>query len=584
MVEVKFPNFYAIKIYNNEQNFHGTVSSGPRQRSWQGALGNLIFGSAILAASAGVYSTFSMRAFEHEAPFQLDPSMARPASFLMFLIAMLFSQPALATTATAPRPNIVLIMVDDMGYSDLGCYGGEIKTPNLDQLAADGLRFTEFYNCAKCETTRATLLSGRYHTDVGVGQLKNCVTIAEAMRAGGYTTLMTGKWHQASTPIERGFDHYFGHLSGATNFFTGDDTFRLDDQPFKVPDQGFYTTDANTDYAIKFLQERQKDKPFFLYLAFNAPHYPLQAPRKEVEKYRGKYMVGWDQLRKSRFARIQKMGLLKKNCQPAPRPEDVPAWATLSDDEKKQHDLVMATYAGMIDRVDQNIGRLVQKLKNEGRWENTLLMFLSDNGACPFQRTKQPTLKNNIMPWDAASYWTYDKCWAHACNTPFREYKQNQHEGGISTPLIAHWPAGVKQPGTMSRQPGHLVDIMATCLDLAGLTYPENWNGKPVGPPRGSSLAPIFAGQQRKQPEFAFTFYGKNNAMRIGQWKLVNINFGSWELYDLENDRTELHNLAAENGAQLDFMKRRWAEAEREYCMNKSPRKLNAKRGQKKKQ
>lgn len=487
------------------------------------------------------------------------------------------------TVAAAPgeRPNIVLVMVDDMGYSDLGCYGGEIQTPNLDRLAAGGLRFTEFYNCAKCETTRATLLSGRYHTEVGIGKLQNCVTLGEAMRAGGYTTLMTGKWHMSSTPIQRGFDRYFGHLSGATNFFLGDETFRLNDQPFQVPAQGFYTTDANTDYAIQFLEETQRDKPFMLYVAYNAPHYPLQAPREEVEKYRGKYLGGWDLLRASRYARMKQFGLLRHDFEPAPRPADVPAWSTLGDAEKSRQDLLMATYAGMIDRVDQNIGRLVDALKTQGRWNNTLLLFLSDNGACPFQRTKQPTLKNNLMPWDPASYWTYDKGWAHACNTPFREYKQNQHEGGISTPLIAHWPAGIKQQGTLTHQPGHLVDIMATCLDLACQTYPETHQNEPVGPPRGHSLAPIFAGQRRTQPDIAFTFYGKNNALRVGKWKLVNINSGDWELYDLETDRAELHNLADKNPAQLAVMQARWAEAEKEFGMKKIEGPLKKQRNQK---
>jgi arylsulfatase len=508
--------------------------------------------------------------------------MTRLGISSLFLVTTLFLIHPVVLAAP-PRPNVVLIMVDDMGFTDIGCYGGEIKTPNLDQLAVDGLRFTEFYNCAKCETTRATLLSGRHYTEDGVTKLQNCVTLADVMRAGGYTTLMTGKWHQAKTPIQQGFDRYFGHLSGATNFFTGDDTFRLDDEPFQVPDKGFYTTDANTDYAIQFLDQATRDKPFFLYVAYNAPHYPLQAPREEVEKYRGKYLGGWDQLRQTRYAGIKKAGLLKKDYEPAPRPKDVPAWSTLSDMERDREDLLMATYAGMIDRVDQNIGRLVEKLKARGEWENTLLLFLSDNGACPFQRTKQSTLKNNLMPWDPNSYWTYDKGWAHACNTPFREYKQNQHEGGISTPLIAHWPAGIKKGGSITHQPGHLVDIMATCLDLAGLTHPRSYQGESVGPPRGSSLAAIFAGKQRTQPDIAFSFYGKNNALRVGKWKLVNINFREWELYDLENDRTELHNLADENPTQLAIMKKRWAEMEKEFGMKKKPGKSKKNRDKNKK-
>ena len=319
---------------------------------------------------------------------------------------------AMAGVASADeRPNVIVIVVDDMGFSDLGCYGSEIDTPRLDKLAADGLRFTQFYNCAKCETTRACLLSGRYHGEVGVGKLENCVTIAEVLRGAGYHTLMSGKWHQAGNPVQRGFNRYFGHLSGACNFFTGDNTFRLDDQEFEVPKSGFYTTDANTDYALEFLKERPANKPFFLYLAYNAPHYPLHAPQAEVEKYRGKYKDGWDALRKKRLARMKQLGIIDDRSPLSPRPDDVPAWESLGDKEQDQQELCMAAYAGMIDRVDQNIGRLVDYLEEDRALENTLILFFSDNGACPFQRTTEVTRKNNLMPWDPKSYWTYDKGW-----------------------------------------------------------------------------------------------------------------------------------------------------------------------------
>ena len=483
--------------------------------------------------------------------------------------------------AADDRPNIVLIMVDDMGFSDLGCYGSEIETPNIDALAHSGLRFTQFYNCAKCETTRATLLSGRYHTEVGIGKLNHCITIAEGMNLGGYTTLMTGKWHQSSTPVDRGFDHYFGHLSGACNYFKGDKTFRLDHEKFTVPDEGFYTTDADTDYAIQFLDGVDREKPFFLYVAFNAPHYPLQAPEAEVKKYRGKYMVGWDQIRQQRHARMKKLGIVDAAWPLSPRPDDVPAWADMTAAEKDEQDLLMATYAGMIDRVDQNIGRLVAHLKKLGKYENTLLLLLSDNGACPFQRTSAKTRQQHLMPWNPESYWTYDKRWAHACNTPFREYKRNQHEGGISTPLIAHWPHALKNPGTLTHQPGHLVDIMATCLDLAGVDYPARYGGRDVGPARGLSLAPIFAGNQRQpHDEILFTFYGTHNALRAGQWKLVNKNNGPWELYDLEQDRTELHDLSQSEPQRYEEMKKRWARLSKEagVTMKKRNKKKAAKK------
>ena len=298
----------------------------------------------------------------HPAP-NLDP-MNFTARVLLLLIL-----------ATAPlnligdeRPNIVLLMVDDLGFSDLGCYGGEIKTPQLDRLARNGLRFTQFYNCAKCETTRSTLLSGRYYPEVNNQKLENCVTIAEALSAAGYTTLMTGKWHLDSLPNDRGFDRYFGHLSGATNFFRGDDTFRLDREPWQVPGNGFYTTDANIDFAIDFLENSTSpDKPFFLYVAFNAPHYPLQAPETDVKKYLKQYSTGWDQLRQERFKRQQELGLFDKSVRPAPRPENVANWNSLQETEQKTEQLLMATYAAMIDRVDQNIGRLLAALEERAQ-------------------------------------------------------------------------------------------------------------------------------------------------------------------------------------------------------------------------
>jgi arylsulfatase len=456
------------------------------------------------------------------------------------------------------RPNIVLIMVDDLGFSDLGCYGSEIETPNLNRLASDGLRFSQFYNCAKCETTRSTLLSGRYYPEVKNQKLADCLTIAEAMKQGGYTTIMTGKWHLESDPVARGFDHYFGHLSGATNYFTGDDTFRLETEPFAVPQTGFYTTDANTDYAIKFLEATDREKPFFLYIAYNAPHYPLQAPREDVEKYLGRYLDGWDKLRNKRFARQKKLGLFPDSTQLTPRPSDVPAWDSLSHEQQQHEDLMMATYAAMIDRVDQNVGRLVKKLDELKITDNTLIMFLSDNGACPFQRSKPNSVKQQLKPWDPASYWTYDKGWAHACNTPFREYKQNQHEGGIATPFIAHWPEKIRQQGGLTTQSAHLVDIMATCLDV-GQIDTSAFGDDFAQRQRGLPLTPIFGGGLRKpHDQIFFSFYGKNNALRAGDWKLVNIDSHPFELYDLARDRTEMKNLAASQPEKLAELKQQF--------------------------
>jgi len=493
------------------------------------------------------------------------------------LAVVITAASAIPVQAAEPRrPNVLLILVDDMGFSDLGCYGGEIDTPNLNRLAEGGLRFTQFYNTAKCSQTRAALLSGLYHPEVRTMALRNCWTLAEAMKRAGYFTIMTGKWHLRNQPTDRGFDRYFGHLSGATNFFTGDKTFRLNGKPFKVPKTGFYTTDANTDYALRFIKESQQTKqPFFCYIAYNAPHYPLQAPKEDVQKYLGKYKIGWDKLRKQRYAKQRRLGLLKPGWKLTPRPKDVRAWAKLSDTEKEQEDLRMAAYAGMIDRVDQNIGKLIAHLKQTKALDDTLILFLSDNGACPFERTRD----RSKMPWDPTSYWTYDKGWAHACNTPFREYKRNQHEGGISTPLIAHWPGGLSvKPGSITHQPGHLVDVMATLLDLTETDYPASFNGQTLKPLRGKSLLPVFAGKTREPLEaIYFDFANRHQAVRMGRWKLVRLHRGPWELYDMQADRSELNDLAREQPDRAASMQKAWEAWAQKAGVGKKRRRKKAK-------
>ena len=494
----------------------------------------------------------------------------------LLLVALTLSA-AVKPGVAADAPNVLLILVDDMGWSDLGCYGSEIATPTLDHLAQEGIRFTQFYNTAKCAETRATLLSGLYHPEVGIAQLQNCWTLADAMRGAGYFTIMTGKWHLSGEPTEHGFDRYFGHLSGATDFFAGDNTFRLNGAKFNVPAEGFYTTDADTDYALQFLQEaRAADKPFFCYIAYNAPHYPLQAPKKDVEKYLGKYMVGWDRLREQRYERQQSLGLLRAGWELTPRPEDVPAWDTLSADAQKAQDLRMATYAAMIDRVDRNIGRLVEDLQQHGELENTLILFMSDNGACPFDRNHHL----EKMPWEAGSHYTYDKGWAHACNTPWREYKRNQHEGGISSPMVAHWPTGIRRErGSITHEVGHLVDIMPTLLELTGIEYPPSFDGEDLLPLRGRSLLPVLAGDEGGQRDaLYFDWSNQHHAVRMGDWKLVAKDRGAWELYDIGADRSELRDLVAEQPDRAAAMRRAWEEWARAVVVIKDGR-----AGQKKK-
>ncbi|MCM8542210.1 MAG: arylsulfatase [Lentisphaeraceae bacterium] len=463
------------------------------------------------------------------------------------------------------KPNIILILVDDMGYSDLGAFGSEIQTPNIDSLAANGIKFTNFTNCAKCETTRTTLMSGRYHTEVSKNS-RSAITIPENLALGGYQNFMVGKWHVFDTPFKRGFDRYFGFLNGSVNFFTGESSkegewhWRVDDKEFKIP-ENFYSTTAFTEYALKFIEERKKEKPFFMYFAHNAPHYPLQAPKEEVMKYRGKYKEGWQALREKRFKKMKELNIIPQDMKLSKPEPDVQKWDSLTEKEKDLQDLKMATYSAMIDMVDQSVGRVIAKLKEEKIYDNTLIIFLSDNGACPFERTKPSTKENNLMPWDPKSYHCYPKEWANACNTPFRKYKQNQNEGGISTAMIAHWPKGIKNPGRFDRQRGHLIDFHATFRELAGVDYPSEYKGNKIGPANGISLVPTFKETKRPEHKFLYqNFANKYTALIVGKWKLVDKKY----LYNLENDRIESNDLSKSQPERFKEMLALWQEKDKE--------------------
>lgn len=473
------------------------------------------------------------------------------------------------------RPNILLIMADDLGFSDLGCYGSEIKTPNLDNLASDGLRFSQFYNTSKCHSSRVSLLTGLYCEQAGSSKLNRGSTLAEVLKPAGYSTWMSGKWHLNKQPTDFGFEKYWGHLSGATNFFTGDNSFRLNGEEWNVPkilnDKPFYTTHAITDFALDFIEQGNIGKgsdPFFLYVAFNAPHYPLHAPKADVAKYKGVYDEGWDSLRKSRYQKQISTKLLPPQFKLAPRASHVPAWTSIKNSEKSWESSRMEVFAAMIDLVDQNIGRLISDLKKRKVFDNTLILFCADNGGCPFERTRG----RNLAPWDSESYWTYDASWAQVSNTPFRLYKQNQHEGGISSPLIAHWPRGLKtEPGSITRQPAHLIDFMATFLELAEAKYPEQIVDRQIEPLEGKSLVPIFKGKQRRGHEVLYFHFGSDRAIREGKWKLVSAKGGKWELYDLAKDRTELNDLAKKYPTRVQKMSEKW------FDIAKSKEKLNTK-------
>jgi arylsulfatase A-like enzyme len=520
-----------------------------------------------------------------------------PKRPLLAAAALLASITPLHAADPPQRPNVVLILADDMGYSDLGCYGGEISTPSLDKLAAGGLRFTRFYNCTRCCPSRASLLSGLYPHQAGVGlmtgdqklpgyrgQLQpNAVTIAEVLKAAGYRTLMCGKWHLAAgpkkspTPVDRGFDDYFGLVEGFRDFWDPKAYVRLPaGRPARTyPPGGFYATDAFADHALDFLADARKtpDKPFFLYLAFTAPHFPLHAPAEDVAKYKETYAKGWDKLREERLARMKKLGLVGPDTRLPPRSEyetlgykdrgTNPAWDSLPADRRADLARRMAVYAAMIDRMDRHVGRVIDDLRKHDQLDNTLVLVLSDNGACAewdpfgFDGSSGP---NNVLHRGAdldkmggpGTYHSYGSGWANACNTPFRLYKHYCHEGGISTPLIAHWPKGIAATGELRDQVGHIIDVMATCLDVTGATYPA---GKT--PPEGKSLVPAFAGKPLDRDHLAWEHEG-NRAIRAGKWKLVARRDGPWELYDIDADRTEQTDLAAGHPDRVRELSGKW--------------------------
>ncbi len=477
----------------------------------------------------------------------------------------------------AVKPNIILIMADDMGYSDIGCFGSEISTPNLDRLAEQGIRMTQFYNASRSCPTRASLLTGLYQHQAGVGDMVSdlgwpsyqgylndqCVTLAEALRLAGYNTYMSGKWHVGARaevhPVKRGFDRYFGLIDGAGSYFERK-AYRVNQQPprwmldtldYDPPETGFYMTDAITDYAISFLEEGPSDeRPFFLYLPYTAPHWPLHALPEDIAKYRGAYLKGWDKLRQERYERMIGMGIIDNSVKLSLRDSMSPEWESLPQEEREMWDLRMAVYAAMIDRLDQNIGRVIDYLTGKGILDNTMIVFIADNGGC------HEPIKNrgNYLPTTAEtgtreSFDAYEYPWANASNSPFRLFKHWVHEGGIASPFIAFYPQIIKG-ATLSDQPAHIIDIMPTILELAGGVYPEKHNGKTIKPMEGISLVPLFKGNSLRRFNPLFWEHEGNRAVRDGDWKLVSAydygkkEFMKWELYNLKEDRSELNDLS----------------------------------------
>jgi arylsulfatase A-like enzyme len=523
----------------------------------------------------------------------------------------------------ATKPNIIVVLSDDMGFSDIGCYGGEIETPNLDTLARNGVRFTQFYNTARCCPTRASLLSGLYPHQAGVGHMmedrghdgyrgtlnRQCATIAEVLKTAGYRNYAVGKWHvtpgqnaerlekRDHWPLQRGFDRYYGTIHGAGSFFDPSSLVR-DNQLITVANDPeyqpaeFYYTDAISDHASRFIREHamaNRGQPFFLYVAYTAAHWPLHAKEADIAKYKGRYEAGYEPIRAARWAKQKQMRLVDPKWGHAPAAE---SWETAKN--KAFESRCMEVYAAQVDAMDQGIGRIVAELKAQDQLDNTLILYLQDNGGCAESmgrgtnftaRGAHPTLPPmnkealqfnsvpkqtrdgwpvrqgyGVMPGGPDTYIAYGRGWANVSNTPFREYKHWVHEGGISTPLIAHWPAGIPRSrrNRLEHQPAHLIDIMATCADLAGATYPSARAGHKIKPMEGVSLRPAFSGKRLDRSQPIFWEHEGNRAVRDGKWKLVAKENQKWELYDMERDRTELHDLASAHPEKVKELAAKW--------------------------
>lgn len=560
-------------------------------------------------------------------PVRAWKSLVLPAA--AFLI---FPSSTCAQASPVKKPNIIIILADDMGYSDIGCFGSEISTPNIDRLAGEGVRFTHFYNCARCSPSRAALLTGLYPHQAAMGHLatrplwdepgylddlsKNTATIAEVLKEAGYSTYMAGKWHLAGMknasspeelaadksnwPLQRGFERYFGHLSGSASYW--DPFTLLSNNTFIAPGENFYYTDAISDTAVKFIRENPDGKPFFFYVAYYSAHWPLHAPEDEIAKYKGVYDIGWDSLRVLRYNRQKELGVITRNHKLTERPSTIPAWQ--DEPMKEWQTRRMETYAAMIDIMDQGIGRIISALEEKGELDNTIILFMQDNGGCaepvmtlkpaeplteeqmilkpyPYDQVQQfrkPEYTREgkfirsgrgVMAGPADSWVAYGEEWANVSNTPFRLYKSWVHEGGIATPLIVYWPEGIRKKGTISNQVGHLIDILPTCLDIAGVSYPEEFNGAKTTSPEGLSLLPVFANRKLKR-EFLFWEHEANRALRMGKWKLVSqaatpMEFtpedeNAWELYNLKKDPTETNNLAGKYPRRVKKMAARWEQ------------------------
>lgn len=487
------------------------------------------------------------------------------------------------------HPNIIVILADDMGYSDIGSYGGEVQTPNIDKLASEGIKYKQFYNAARCCPTRASLMTGLYPHQAGMGWMaaadlgtpeyqgtinNQCVTIAEVLKSAGYSTYMTGKWHLTnerkidgmvtdSWPHQRGFDHYFGIIPGGANYFTP--VLYSNNKKYRAP-ENFYLTTAISDTSVKYIDQhfaKMNADPMFMYVAYTAPHWPLHALQKDIDKYKDRYKAGWDKIRAERFEKQKQLGLMPEDAVMNPRDSKVEAWDSLSEEKKNEMAMRMAIYAAQINVLDDGVGKIVEKLKERNQLDNTLIFFLSDNGACAefinSGKSKEVTGKEDTFE-------SYRISWANVSSTPFKEFKHYTYEGGIATPLIVHWPKGIDASlnNKFISDYGHLTDIMATCVDVAQAKYPASFKGNNIIPMQGKSLVPHFSGKSNNRGVIYWE-HEANIAMRDGKWKLVaktpedaEFSERSLELYDMETDPVEMYNLAPKYPQRVKSMYADW--------------------------
>ena len=496
-----------------------------------------------------------------------------------FVLFGLLTRPTFSEEAPTQRPDIVVIIVDDIGYSDFGCYGSEIETPNIDRLAGQGLRFTQYHTENMCAATRASLLTGRYHIR-GFSRGDN-VTIPETLARAGYRTCMAGKWHctddpaRRSTPQDRGFQSFYGTPIGCGSFFAPLLLTR-DGEPAEqdwIDDPEFYYTDAISDAAVDYIESTDDDQPLFLYTAYTSAHWPLHARPEDIAKYEGRYAMGWDVLREQRLARMKELGVIAQDVELSPRHPSVPAWEDEPNKEWQQRR--MEVYAAQIDVMDQGVGRIIDALEASDRLENTLILFTIDNGGCHVEygatrtgsflnkttRDGRPMIVGNlpeVMPGPEETWQSYGYGWANASNTPLRWFKQYDHEGGVRVPLIAHWPAVIENGGAITDQWAHVIDLLPTTLDVSGTSYPDSVEGREISPLDGKSLLPILEGETREPHDAIFFRNSHGRAVKEGEWKLVRKDKDPWELYNIVNDPAELNDLAAEHPDLVGRLERLW--------------------------